>query len=106
MNRVTFEVIFNNGASEIAEIREWNIDVKFNKSIYKDFIKDAIWFFRIYTTVKTVNCYLDDKDSKQMCYGKNIVVSVDRMDDFYMVYMKNPGTYDYKMIRSFFIREQ
>ena len=106
MNRMTYEVIFENGVSEITEITEWDNDIKFNKSICKHFIKDAIWFFRIYNTVKTINCYLDDKQSKQMCYGKNIAVSIDRMDDFYMIYMKNPGTYDYKMTRSFLIKEQ
>lgn len=106
MNRMTYEVIFENDASEIAEIIEWDNDMKFTKPICKQFIKEAIWFFRLYRSVRTVNCYLDDKETFQICERKNIVISIDRLDDFYMVYMKNPGGYDYKMTRSFFIKEQ
>ena len=105
MNRMTYEVIFENGTSEIAEIDEWDNDVKFSKNICKHFIKDAMWFFRMYGTVKTVNCYVENREYDSIRFGKNIAISIDRMDDFYMVFMKNPGTYDYQMTRSFLIKE-
>ena len=106
MTRMTFEVIFGNEKSEIAEVSEWNNEVKFSKTMCKQVLKDAIWFFRMYNNVTTVNCYLDSKESKQMRCGKNIAVSVERMADFYMVYMKNPNGYNYQMTRSFFIKGQ
>lgn len=107
MTRIKYELMYNDDVinGEMVEESIFYRDVKFSKEIYKDFLHHATWLFKKRPDIKTVELYLDHKQENDIYYSEDILVSIDRYEKFVMVYMKNPNSYDYKMTRTFFLKD-